>query len=266
MASIATASRRLRILNVADCCWIYCTGWPARSISSQLNIESTTRISGKRCTHGWASDKEVFFVLEFSRPFAAIELQLEGKAATASVGKTYSGEALKAIFTVANSTDPLSVRVGLSCTSVEGASRNLAKEVPHWNFDALVTDNQREWAAELSALDAELIEPSHREIFYTGAYHGLVAPATFNDVDGAFRGQDHQNHPNPGFTKYSVLSIWDIYRGEFHSSPLRSPNGRTTSFAPCWWITNSSGCVRSQCGHCGATRRGACAQVSMQRQ
>ena len=57
----------------------------------------------------------------------------------------------------------------------------------------------------------------------TGAYHGLVAPATFNDVDGAYRGQDHKNHPNPGFTKYTTISIWDIYRGEFPFIMLMQP-------------------------------------------
>jgi len=190
---------------------------------SELKIESTASISGKRCTHGWASDKQVFFFLELSRPFAAIELQIEGKAAAGSVGTTFSGNALKAILTIPDSADPLIVRVGLSCTSVEGASKNLAVEVPHWDFDALVKDNQRDWAMALSSLDAELVEPTHRDIFYTGAYHGLVAPATFNDVDGTFRGQDHQNHPNPGFTKYSILSIWDIYRGEFPFLTLMQP-------------------------------------------
>src|SRR5579875_846221 len=62
------------------------------------------------------------------------------------------------------------------------------------------------------------------QTFNSAVYHGLVAPATFNDVDGAFRGQDHQNHPDPGFTKYSVLSIWDIYRGEFPFLTLMQPH------------------------------------------
>ena len=62
------------------------------------------------------------------------------------------------------------------------------------------------------------------ETFYTGAYRGLVAPATFNDVDGTYRGQDRQNHPHPGFTKYTTLSIWDIYRGEFPFIMLMQPH------------------------------------------
>ena len=37
-------------------------------------------------------------------------------------------------------------------------------------------------------------------------------------------GQDGKNHPNPGFTKYTTLSIWDIYRGEFPFIMLSQPH------------------------------------------
>ena len=73
-------------------------------------------------------------------------------------------------------------------------------------------------------MDADLPDHTHSEAFYTGAYHGLVAPATFNDVDGTYRGQDGQDHTNPGFTKYTTFSIWDIYRGEFPFITLMQPH------------------------------------------
>ena len=79
------------------------------------------------------------------------------------------------------------------------------------------------WNRALAVLNADLPDRALSQTFYTGAYHGLVAPITFNDVDGTYRGQDHQNHPNPGFTKYTALSIWDIYRGEFPFIMLMHP-------------------------------------------
>ena len=60
----------------------------------------------------------------------------------------------------------------------------------------------------------------------SGAYHGLTSPCIFNDVDGTYRGQDRQNHPNPGFNKYTTLSIWDIYRGEYPFIMLMQPHAR----------------------------------------
>lgn len=191
--------------------------------AAELNIESSTRISGVRSTHGWAADKQVYFVMEFSEPAVAIEMRVDGKTGTAKVGDKIAGTDLKAICIHAPSAQPLVVRVGISPTSIEGAAKNLSAEIPHWDFDAVKSQTQQFWTKALAVLDADLADRAARETFYTGAYHGLIAPATFNDIDGGYRGQDHQNHANPGFTKYTELSIWDIYRGEFPFIMLMQP-------------------------------------------
>lgn len=191
--------------------------------AAELKIESNTRVSGSRSTNGWAADKQVYFVMEFSRPFASVEAKVDGAVRTAAVGNRISGKEMQAIFTLGDGAGPLVVRVGISGTSIEGAARNLAAEIPHWDFDRVVTENGQAWTKALSVLDGELGSDALNETFATAAYHGLVAPATFNDVDGAYRGQDHKNHPGPGFTKYTTLSIWDIYRGEFPFIMLMQP-------------------------------------------
>ena len=191
--------------------------------AAEVNVESATRISGVRSTHGWAADKQVFFVIEFSRPFAAAEAQVDGAVRSAAVGDRVSGKEIKVILTQAPDAADLVVRVGISGTSAEGAAKNLAAEIPHWDFDGLLRSNQEAWGRALSALHATLPSQELQETFDTAAYHGLVAPATFNDVDGTYRGQDHKNYPNPGFTKYTTLSIWDIYRGEFVFLTLTQP-------------------------------------------
>jgi len=192
--------------------------------AAELHIESNIRVTGSRSTKGWAANKQVYFIVEFSRPFASVQAKVDGVARAASAGDRLSGKEIKAIFTQEASAEPLIVRVGLSCTSIEGAIKNLADEIPHWEFDRTVHDNERAWSKALSALEAELSSPALNEVFSTGAYHGLVAPATFNDVDGAYRGQDRKNHPNPGFAKYTTISIWDIYRGEFPFIMLMQPH------------------------------------------
>ena len=190
---------------------------------AELMFESATRISGMRATHGWAQDKQIYFVMELSRPLVSIDVSVDGIVSAASVGAQLKGTEIKAIL-VHEPGAPLVVRVGISCTSVEGAAKNLAAEMPHWNFDTVTREAGSEWAKALSVLDAELPTKALTETFYTDAYRGLVAPATFNDVDGTYRGQDHQNHPNPGFTKYTTLSIWDIYRGEAPFIMLMQPH------------------------------------------
>jgi predicted alpha-1,2-mannosidase len=191
--------------------------------NAELKIESHTRISGKRCTHGWAHDRQIYFVMEFSRPAASIEVNVDDKVTPASPGSNFAGTKIKTIFTHAPAPEALSVRVGVSCTSVEGAAKNLAAEIPHWEFDKAVQEASDAWSNALSVLDATLPDRALSEVFSTGAYHGLVAPATFNDVDGSYRGQDRKNHTNEGFAKYTTLSIWDIYRGEFPFIMLMQP-------------------------------------------
>ena len=191
--------------------------------AAELHVESATRVSGVRSTHGWAADKQVFFVIEFSKAFAGVEVQVDGAQRSVSTGDRISGKQIRAIFTVSADAEPLVVRVGISGTSVDGAAKNLAAEMPHWDFNGVEQAVARQWGDALSAIGAELPDHAMNETFASAAYHGLVAPATFNDVDGAYRGQDHKNYPNPGFTKYTTLSIWDIYRGEFPFLTLTQP-------------------------------------------
>ncbi|MGC9198298.1 MAG: GH92 family glycosyl hydrolase [Acidobacteriaceae bacterium] len=191
--------------------------------AAEMHFESPTRISGVRSTHGWAADKHVFFVMEISQPWASVEVQVDGSVRSAAVGDRISGKEIRAILTPEALSGPLTVRVGISGTTVEGAAKNLAAEIPHWDFDTLRSSNQQAWSKALGVLKANLPDKAMQESFATAAYHGLVAPATFNNVDGSYRGQDQRNYPNPGFTKYTTLSIWDIYRGEFPFLMLMQP-------------------------------------------
>jgi predicted alpha-1,2-mannosidase len=191
---------------------------------AELNIESDSRISGKRYTHGWAADKQVYFVIESSRPFGAAEVQVDGKIRSAKTGEQFSGTHIKAIFSHSHGTQPLIIRVGISGTSIEGARKNLNTEIPHWDFDGVHQQTEKVWNQALAALDAKFLNKELAETFYTAAYHSMVAPATFNDVDGTYRGEDRKNHANPGFTNYTTMSIWDIYRGEFPLMMLTQPH------------------------------------------
>lgn len=199
-------------------------GLGSKVYQAELNIESNSRVSGSRFTHGWAKDKQVYFVMEFSRPAASIESNVDGATGPAPAGKRISGKEIKAIFTFAPEAEPIVVRIGISCTGIEGAGKNLSAEIPDWDFDRVAQDVADAWGKALSVLEAELPSPAMSETFKTGVYHGLVAPATYNDADGSYRGQDRRNHSNPGFTKYTALSIWDIYRGEFPFIMLLQPH------------------------------------------
>jgi predicted alpha-1,2-mannosidase len=50
------------------------------------------------------------------------------------------------------------------------------------------------------------------KIFYTALYHSMIAPSTFCDVDGAYRGADGKTYADPGHKTLTTFSLWDTYR------------------------------------------------------
>ena len=189
----------------------------------KLNIENATTVSGYRGTHGWAPNRQVYFVMEFSRPFERCEVQRNGKVQAGTIGSV-PGPKLKAVFHFSQTAyKPVVIKVGISGTGIEGARKNLRAEIPDFDFDTVHRKAEQTWNHALSTLDASLASTELTQTFYTSAYHAMIGPTTFNDVDGTYRGENHKNHANPGFTNYTTLSIWDIYRAQFPFMMLMQP-------------------------------------------
>ena len=190
---------------------------------AEVTFESSTCLVGHRATKGWAADRHIYFVVEFSQPAVTLEISVDGGVRNANLGARYTGKEIKTILHHALSVQPVMIRVGISPTSIEGAKKNLRTEIPHWDFDSVKRQAAETWSNALASIEGNFSDPAISETFYTGAYHGLIAPVTYNDVDGNYRGQDGQNHIGGKFTKYTTLSIWDIYRGEFPFITLTQP-------------------------------------------
>ena len=197
---------------------------------TELTIESPTRISGKRYSHGWAKNRQAYFVMEFNAPIQYVDVMVDGQVTRhpTTLPKHFSGVEIKAIFQwhhdTVNGNQPLLVRAGISGTGIQGAGKNLAAEIPHWNFDAICHQTRQNWNKALASLDVALPTKELTQTFYSSAYHCMMGPTTYNDVDGTFRGEDGKNHTIDGFTNYTTISIWDIYRGEFPLIMLTQPH------------------------------------------
>lgn len=172
---------------------------------------SDSEIEGLRRSHGWAWDQYVYFVARFSKPFLSINIavndsilpgssEAHGKNVKAAVNfQTEKGEAVL-------------VKVGISAVSVDGARKNLAEEIPGWNFEQVVTEAKKAWNKELGKIGVEGGTPEQQKVFYTSMYHACLSPDVFMDVDGKYRGVDHKVHEGKGFTNYTVFSLWDTFR------------------------------------------------------
>ena len=80
------------------------------------------------------------------------------------------------------------LKVALSPVSIEGARKNLAAELPGWDFDKVRADAKAAWNKELSKIEVSGGTDAQTTTFYTALYHTMIQPNIFNDVDGSYRG------------------------------------------------------------------------------
>jgi putative alpha-1,2-mannosidase len=59
---------------------------------------------------------------------------------------------------------PVLVKVALSYTSIEAARRNLEAELPHWDFDRVVSESRQDW----------------------NQWHALLGRRIVSDADGSY--------------------------------------------------------------------------------
>ena len=121
---------------------------------------------------------------------------------------------MQARFDFNDASKPVLVKVGLSAVSIEGARKNLAAEIPAWDFDGTVAAAAKRWSDVLGKIEIETSDPATRETFYTNLYHSCIAPTLFNDADGSYFGLDHKAHKPEGFQNYCTFSLWDTFRAE----------------------------------------------------
>ena len=207
--------------------------WRDKVLDSELKIVGKNRIEGFRRSSSWAKDQAVYFAAEFSEPFAShsiikgIDADISEHNAHAKQGK---GTALHTSLSFINPKNKkILVRVAVSPVSVEGARKNLAAELNHWNFDKVRNDAKAAWNKELARIEVSGGTTAQMTNFYTALYHTKIQPNVFQDVDGNYLGLDKKVHNAPKDTNYTIFSLWDTFRA---AHPLYTiiDEKRTTDF------------------------------------
>ncbi len=184
-----------------------------RVIEAQLNIISDTEISGYRRSVRWAKDQHVYFYAKFSKPFRHAGIAVDDQLVENI--KTATGKNIKGFVRYSTRKgEKILAKVGISSVSIEGAMMNLEAENKTWDFDRVKKDAEALWEQHLSKIDVDGGTDKEKRIFYTALYHTAMAPVTLNDVDGRYRGVDRKIHKAEGFTRYTVWSLWDIFRAQ----------------------------------------------------
>jgi predicted alpha-1,2-mannosidase len=211
--------------------------YPGKVLWSRVRIHPDGLITGMRETRGWAPDRQLYFAMRFSAPLQGHALYnreqdpppyhgFKTPGTTPEDTQAIEGRALVAVFSFTPSAAPLIVKVAISSVSEDNAIANMDAEVPAFDFDAVRARTQQQWRAELSRIELHA-SPAVERSLYTALYHALISPSVSMDVNGEYRGPDHQVHRAVGFQFVSSLSLWDIYRAEQPLMTLIEPPQRT---------------------------------------
>ena len=188
---------------------------------TNIRVENDTLVTGYRITNGWARTNYTYFAMSFSKPI--IHYGCEEKAKVdyrGGYGKfnmkenfpDIGGRKIVAYFEFdPNTSDELEVKVALSGVSTDGALKNLRAEASGASFEQLAAQASDTWEKALSIIKAEGSK-DQLAMLYTSLYHTMINPCVYTDVDGQYRGLDHNIHKAEGFTNYTVFSVWDTYR------------------------------------------------------
>jgi len=193
---------------------------------SFLEFENDSCISGAR----GSGTGMVYFVAEFSKPFRYYGT-FDSEYSTPESGTGFfpyksaeKGRKIGAFVTFrTRAGEKILVKVGISYTGVEGARKNLQKEIPGWDFDMIKEEARQKWNKELSKIIIEGASEDQKEIFYSALYHSLLAQYISQDIDGKYPGMDGRIHTAKDFDYWGSFSCWDTYRTEHPLLTLISP-------------------------------------------
>ena len=181
-----------------------------RPMETYIEQVTSSAIQGYRYSRGWADAQKVYFYAEFSKPFNEFNVEYRDIQIWKDEFRNMPTYAQADFDTEGG--ESILMKVALSPVSMDGARSNMIAEMPGWDFDATVAAARNNWNEELSKIRIETKDETARKIFYTSLYHSMIAPSTFCDVDGSYRGADGMTYADPGYTTYTTFSLWDTYR------------------------------------------------------
>ena len=187
---------------------------------ANLRVENDTLVTGYRITNGWSRVNYIYFAISFSQPVTRYGYTDREKVNypggfrrfnTAENFPEIGGRKVVSYFEFKEGSAPLEIKVALSAVGTDGAVKNLQAEATGKSFDTIRQETNGKWENALSVIDAEGSN-DQLSMLYTSLYHTMINPSVYMDVDGKYRGIDHNIHQAEGFTNYTVFSVWDTYR------------------------------------------------------
>jgi len=159
----------------------------------------------------------VYFVIQLNKPFKAMHGWQKGKLS----GKVNEFEGANGGVYVNYKTEQeeqILMKVGISYVSEAQARLNIESELPHWEFDQVVTESQNEWNEKLGRIVVEGNTEQQRRRFYTDLWKALQGRRILSDANGKYcdmTGEEPRirqipldDSGKPKFNYYNSDSFW----------------------------------------------------------
>lgn len=152
------------------------------------------------------------------------------------------GAGLYLTFDTAEDATPVTVKIGLSYTSIENARLNRLAEARDMSFDDAAAKSAGTWEEMLSRITVETANATDKVKFYTGLYHAILGRGLANDINGAYprndgaigyipmdtNGKPRHNFYNTDAAwggQWNLLQVWALaypeYLSDYVSTHLR---------------------------------------------
>ncbi len=200
--------------------------WRDKVLGSEVTVVGKNRIEGHRRSKSWAQDQAIYFVAEFSKPF---KQSLTGSGDIFNSHHSKSTDVKAVLYFGPTNGEQILLKVAISHASIEGARKNLAAELPGWDFDKVRADAKAAWNKELSKIEVSGGTPDQTTTFYTALYHTMIQPNVFSDVDGKYLGHDRKIHQ---LERNADAVVRNEGRLGPHKPAIAQEQGKPKSYSP----------------------------------
>ena len=186
---------------------------------------------------------EVYFVIQFDKPFKSMKGWKKGINTLAL--DSIQGEKIGAYVSFATKDkEQRLMKVAISYVSIEQARLNLVSELPHWDFNKVVSDSRIEWNSYLKKIEIKGGTRTEQSRFYTDLWHSLQGRRIVSDVNGKYCDRTgivkrikqiplnssgvplfkHYNSDSYWGAQWTISTLWDLVypqiKNEFVNSML----------------------------------------------
>ncbi len=188
----------------------------ARDVVAEVRVTDPVTVTGYVISRGERETGHTYFAIRFSRPVK--RYFSKSNPAFPENYPIISGNEFPLVFVFdlvkgeQQYVDDgvLEIRVAFSSVDAAGALNNLETGMEGKNFETLQWEASQQWEKELAVITVddpygnEELE-NRRSLFYKALGRTMETPASLQDRDGKFRGNDNNIHASPFYDHYTAV-------------------------------------------------------------